>query len=924
MVVAMHVILRTARRGCSFIFDMVRQIICVTLINSMGALSLRDRKLVSDMPRDPDTAVQSFKLDRKRTCYAVCPDRSCHRNYPPTYQPGSSIPFYPTYCEEKTSVQGGICGTRLTRPRTYSSDKGKPVTIFVPIKTFVGFCMKDYLASLLSSSKKEDKMDKMSQRQRSDGLMADVIDGEFLKTFKGVDGKVFCGEGRYAFSLSVDFFNPKGNKVGKKSRSVGLISLAPLSLSPTDRYKSENLFVYGIVPGPREPPLTALNHYLEGLIDVLIELWNGVYFSSTSKYPGGRTVHCALIVVVCDLPAARKVAGMSSHNHQFFCSMCKCTLKEHGYSNFDYDRWQHRTDADIRATSKLWRDASTTNAQDSIFSNSGVRWSQLTRLSYFDMAKCIAVDAMHNLFLGLVKDHMRVLGISLPKPPRRPLGPAALDIPVQEPPPDILTTKGGPKSFRTVMNYLQGPLSKTLEDTPSDVSKFLKKHGQLQVLDYIGRALRCDPDPTPTKVTRKDYWIPKIIAWRSRQSESSVGDSGDSGLKEAGYVLTKQERDAIWSDIEHIVTPSWLTSIPATIGEPSAGKLKADQYRVLAGLYLPVSLIRLWSDVLEGDPRSEQRKRILDVTLCLVSAIAIATSRRTSVKHADEYFSLMLKYLTGLKELFPDYKFLPNHHMALHLGDYLKRFGPVHGWWTFPFERLIGILQRIPNNGKIGGELEQTMALSFARAACLRSLFAKNCCPQSIRDIEEVFDKFVHTQSEVHVVSDVLDLVGLDDGQHGSAENATGTSEHEDTWKKRTAVPVPTDLRDALKDHLQFLPDKVQVRKHINIDGFSFSVASRHLGNSSIVYRTSDKEVHTVLGIAKYRPWMGNADPFREHQWLRASLWQQEVEPLVFISTEPDKLVSHFARMDMSFERKDAMVVVSLERMLNMAVAESN
>lgn len=62
----------------------------------------------------------------------------------------------------------------------------------------------------------------------------------------------------------------------------------------------------------------------------------------------------------------------------------------------------------------------------------------------------------------------------------------------------------------------------------------------------------------------------------------------------------------------------------------------------------------------------------------------------------------MKAYLDGLRELIPDYQFRPNHHMALHLPEYLTWFGPVHGWWTFPFERLIGLIQRLPNNSKMG------------------------------------------------------------------------------------------------------------------------------------------------------------------------------------------------------------------------------
>jgi len=62
----------------------------------------------------------------------------------------------------------------------------------------------------------------------------------------------------------------------------------------------------------------------------------------------------------------------------------------------------------------------------------------------------------------------------------------------------------------------------------------------------------------------------------------------------------------------------------------------------------------------------------------------------------------MQSYLKGLKELFPDYKLCPNHHMALHLHEYILFYGPVHSWWTFPFERVIGMLQRISTNYQPG------------------------------------------------------------------------------------------------------------------------------------------------------------------------------------------------------------------------------
>ena len=157
------------------------------------------------------------------------------------------------------------------------------------------------------------------------------------------------------------------------------------------------------------------------------------------------------------------------------------------------------------------------------------------------------------------------------------------------------------------------------------------------------------------------------------------------------------------SDIENMNSPSWLTSVPTNLGEPSHGKLRADQWRTLGITYLPVSLIRLWDQLEDADDkRSQQCKKLLEVTFSLISAVVIASSRTTSREKADLYLHYMQDYLKGLRELFPRYRFLPNQHMALHLAEYLKLYGPVHSWWTFPFERLIGMLQRIPNNFQNG------------------------------------------------------------------------------------------------------------------------------------------------------------------------------------------------------------------------------
>ncbi|KAF9066186.1 hypothetical protein BDP27DRAFT_1150464, partial [Rhodocollybia butyracea] len=55
------------------------------------------------------------------------------------------------------------------------------------------------------------------------------------------------------------------------------------------------------------------------------------------------------------------------------------------------------------------------------------------------------------------------------------------------------------------------------------------------------------------------------------------------------------------------------------------------------------------------------------------------------------------EWVRGLSTFFPlacEGKIKPNIHTAGHIYDFLLLFGPVMSWWCFPFERLIGALQK--------------------------------------------------------------------------------------------------------------------------------------------------------------------------------------------------------------------------------------
>lgn len=54
-----------------------------------------------------------------------------------------------------------------------------------------------------------------------------------------------------------------------------------------------------------------------------------------------------------------------------------------------------------------WLEAPSKAARGCVFARTGVRWSELLRLPYWDPTRAVVVDGMHNLFLGLVQFHVR-------------------------------------------------------------------------------------------------------------------------------------------------------------------------------------------------------------------------------------------------------------------------------------------------------------------------------------------------------------------------------------------------------------------------------------------------------------------------------------------------------------------------------------
>src|ERR1700742_2537707 len=277
-----------------------------------------------------------------------------------------------------------------------------------------------FKASLISRPGMECLLDRGTVFNNSRDMW-DIKDGTVIRDMKGPDEKAFLDglqrrELRLIWSLSIDWFNPFWNKIAGPTASSGSIVMSCLNLPPSLRYKSENLFVVGVVPGPHEPSVEEFEHFLNPVVEFLEKSWmQGTHYTRTECAPSGRTERLMLAVIVTDLVASRKATGTASHSsNDFFCSLC--TLPKEQITNFDVASWPRRTHEEQKKAAEDWRDAESKKTQRQLFRKNGIRWSPLWKLDYYDPTKMVVVDTMHNIFLGIIQFHVRqIFGIEAPQ-----------------------------------------------------------------------------------------------------------------------------------------------------------------------------------------------------------------------------------------------------------------------------------------------------------------------------------------------------------------------------------------------------------------------------------------------------------------------------------------------------------------------------
>jgi len=387
---------------------MVQYIVQSTLFQALGERGFGGyfTSLLESFPLDIWTISWAFNLEGQAIIFAAC--SSCHMTYPPVSVKG--IPVYPEECDWHS--HGSLCGELLIRNKVVED-----VVIHIPLRPYIAFDFKDWMAGMLSRTGYEEMMDGawVKASLAVDGSMSDIFQESTVHKFKGPDEKTLFhlyseqDAGHYLLSLCYDSFNPLGNKATGKDISIGMISLACLNLPIEERYKPENIFLAGIVPGHKETPTMGINPYLHSIIDAFLEFWTRIHINCTALFPSGRLVYCAIIAVVCDQSAAQKIGGYSSYRQCHFCYLDKCSKDVHGYHDFDCTAWEYSMNEEIQCQAADYLNAPSPKEAQSHFDKSGIRWCELLMLLYYRLDCFVVVDIMHDSFFGLVKEHFQMI-----------------------------------------------------------------------------------------------------------------------------------------------------------------------------------------------------------------------------------------------------------------------------------------------------------------------------------------------------------------------------------------------------------------------------------------------------------------------------------------------------------------------------------
>jgi hypothetical protein len=415
----------------------------------------------------------------------------------------------------------------------------------------------------------------------------------------------------------------------------------------------------------------------------------------------------AILVFIGDLLALQKACSFASHGHRCFCWYCN--LERTQIEVLDPSQWSIRNGFDVRNWGQKWCETITKVGRETLFNENGIQWSSLMELLYRDCVCHNVLGLLHNFLEGVVQHHIRKkLGVDVATFTKgqnlsaEPVNKKAPSHAVEEPSPEL--DKRSPADHFDLgamdinedeMEDLESKIADLVQDMnsapPPLGPRHLRRFATSSSLANIAiREQTKKPWSIPLQESKDSDYILQIEDEADWTLDFDSDSDNNDILQPCAF--NNKEMSGLHHCITDAVVPSHIACPPRNLGKKSHGKLKADQWQVLATIFLPLYLPVIWGS---GTP---QQKLLLENFWDLLICTNIICSFKTSDALADKYTEHYIRYWKSLQKLFPESGSVPNHHYAMHNGPQMKFWGPLMYVSEFRFEQLNGCFQNISMN----------------------------------------------------------------------------------------------------------------------------------------------------------------------------------------------------------------------------------
>lgn len=354
-------------------------------------------KSISDLE-----TIANLKVLNKTILFAVCPNPKCSCLYQMNdISSERDGVLKPRLCRNK--LYGKRCNAELSFERKLSFGKTK----MIPYKTYPFLAPSEWIKTFFNLEEFLNLIRNRPEPSTTD--YRDIWDGRILQEFlmdpDDNTKPLLKDKMNLALLLYLDFFNPFQRAV----YSCGALYMSVLNIPKSQRFKAKWSMLIGLIPGPSEPE-GHINTYLTPIVDDLIMLYKGIHVQVLG--PEVIFTRSLLLPVLADIPASRKLSQYKSHKADLPCDKCMFrAVREKGtrgasgkMSFYTSEKSPARTDSEVRKAMGIYRKATTKASALAMSQKTGVKYSELARLPYFNMVENFLIDPMHSILMGLVSD----------------------------------------------------------------------------------------------------------------------------------------------------------------------------------------------------------------------------------------------------------------------------------------------------------------------------------------------------------------------------------------------------------------------------------------------------------------------------------------------------------------------------------------